>query len=329
MQNKQSTTQMQKQPLISFIITYYNLPIDLLRLCLDSITALTLSNAEREIILIDDGSEQSPLPQLSDYSNLIIYIHQPNKGLSEARNTGISISKGQYIQFVDADDQLIRNGYEHCLDLMRYQKPDLVCFEMSEKAGESVIYNDTDVKSGTAFMRTQNIRGSACGYLFRKSALGELRFSPGIFHEDEEFTPLLLLRCDTVISTNAKAYLYRKRDNSIMTTKDIRHRIKRLNDFLEIIERLNTIADTIPTDSRLALLRRVHQLTMDYLYNVILLTQNRHYLNRRLNDLKKIGLYPLPKRDYTKKYALFRRLANSEVGLSMLMRSIPLTKKNL
>ncbi len=327
MQNKQNPTQIQKQPLISFIITYYDLPIDLLRLCLNSITALTLSNAEREIILIDDGSEKSPLPQLSDYSNDIIYIRQPNKGLSQARNTGIRISRGQYIQFIDADDQLIRNSYDHCLDLMRYQKPDLVFFELTEKIDEFEVCDDSDVMSGTTFMRTQNLRGSACGYLFRKSALSELRFSPGIYHEDEEFTPLLLLRCDTVVSTNAKAYLYCKRDNSIMTSSNIRHRIKRLNDFMEIIKRLNTTADTLPTDSRLALLRRVHQLTMDYLYNVILLTQSRHYLDRRLKELKSIGLYPLPKRDYTKKYVLFRRLSNSEVGLSMLMRSIPLMKK--
>ena len=66
---------------------------------------------------------------------------------------------------------------------------------------------------------------------------------------------------------------------------------------------------------------------MDYLYNIILLTRNRHYLDRRIAELHAIGLYPLPKRDYTRKYIWFRRLINTEIGISMLMRAIPLMKK--
>ena len=48
-------------PLISFIITYYNEPIDMIKKCIDSILKLTLSAEEREIIVIDDGSDISPL----------------------------------------------------------------------------------------------------------------------------------------------------------------------------------------------------------------------------------------------------------------------------
>lgn len=327
MQTEHSHTSNQEQPLVSFIITYYNLPIDLLRLCLDSILSLSLRANEKEIILIDDGSENSPLPMLEDYGKSIVYVRQSNGGLSEARNTGIRISTGQYIQFVDGDDQLIRNSYEHCLDMIRSTKPDVLLFEESEQEEEMTVFDDTAVMSGPAFMRSHNLRGSACGYLFRKAILGELRFTPGIYHEDEEFTPLLMLRADSMISTNAKAYLYRKRNDSIMTATNLRHRLKRLNDSKRLINHLNKMADTLPTELRLALQRRVHQLTMDYIYNVILLTQNRHYLNRRLKDLHAMGLYPLPKHDYTKKYVWFRRLANTDMGISMLMRAIPLIKK--
>ena len=77
----------------------------------------------------------------------------------------------------------------------------------------------------------------------------------------------------------------------------------------------------------MALLRRVHQLTMDFIYKVIVETKNEHYLNRQLNDLQKNGLYPLPNRDYTIKYKLFRRLANTRSGLALLMRTLPLIKK--
>ena len=312
---------------MSFIVTSYNLPVDLLRMCLDSILSLSLRAAEREIILIDDGSKQSPLSQLDFYVNDIIYVRQANKGLSEARNTGIRVSSGQYIQFVDGDDMLIRHSYEHCLDIVRYKRPDMMLFDYTSQTETPTVCDDATAVSGTTFMRTQNLRGTAWGYLFRRSVLGELRFTPGIYHEDEEFTPQLLLRCDSVVATTAKAYLYRKRDDSIVNATSIRHRLKRLNDFRSVIERLNKIADTLPTESRLALQRRVHQLAMDYIYNVILLTQSRHYLDRQLKALHTMGLYPLPRRNYTKKYVWFRRLANTEAGLSMLMRAIPLMKK--
>lgn len=328
MQNSFKSSKNDKQPIVSFIITYYDLPVDLLCRCIESILSLSLRADEREIILVDDGSQESPLAGLEQYIDDIIYIRQANGGLSKARNTGIQISTGTYLQFIDADDSLIRKGYEHCLDLVRYKQPDIVFFQLSDKVEEqSSVFEDSDQMSGPTFMRTNNLRGSACGYLFRRKTLSELRFTPGIYHEDEEFTPLLFLRADVIISTNATAYYYRTRENSIMTSKNVRHIIKRLNDAKEIILRLNVMADSMPTESSKALIRRVHQLTMDYIYNVIRLTHSRHYLDRQLAVLSKAGLYPLPKRDYTKKYIWLRRLMNSDMGLSMLMRAIPLMKK--
>jgi glycosyltransferase involved in cell wall biosynthesis len=49
------------QPLISFIVCAYNLPLEMLQQCLQSILSLSLSQDEREIIVVDDGSEVSPL----------------------------------------------------------------------------------------------------------------------------------------------------------------------------------------------------------------------------------------------------------------------------
>ena len=107
------------KPLVSFIIAYYNLPIPMLCECIDSIIALSLLPSEREIIVVDDGSENSPMNALMRYGDNIIYIRQHNKGLSEARNVGIQMAKGSYLQFVDADDYLLKAPYSHCLELLR------------------------------------------------------------------------------------------------------------------------------------------------------------------------------------------------------------------
>lgn len=329
MQNLQNLISNAKSPLVSFIIPYYNLPVDMLRECINSILALSLRPCEREIIVIDDGSDQSPLQQLGDsIIDEIIYIRQRNGGLSAARNTGIRMASGQFLQFIDADDLLFRAPYEHCLDIARYQPADLILFNYTDQTSEaSTVCHDCLPVSGTDFMRQNNLHGTACGYLFRKSVLGELRFSPGIYHEDEEFTPQLFIRAERVIATDAKAYLYRNRPGSIITSTNVRHKLKRINDFRSVIARLHTLADTLPADDKAAMQRRVAQLTMDFIYKVIIETRNRHYLERQIAGLHQLGLFPLPDKDYSTKYTWFRRLSNTSAGLTLLMKMMPLMAK--
>ena len=316
-----------EKPLVSFILTYYNLPVEILCECIDSILTLSLQPQKREVIVIDDGSESSPMNDLMKYGDDIIYVRQQNQGLSGARNTGIQMATGEYLQFVDGDDMLAKAPYEHCLDIIRKNHPEMVIFDFTKSSPKNNSYKDSPLQNGSDYMRHQNIRGTACGYLLRRSILGDLRFTPGIYHEDEEFTPQLILRAETICVTNAEAYLYRVRPNSIITDQHIRKKIKKINDMKGVLLRLNTIADRLPTNDKTAMQRRVAQLTMDYLYNIIQQMKSRHYLERKIEELREIGLFPLPDRDYTTKYKWFRHLTNSSKGISLLMRIIPLTKK--
>ena len=327
MQYQPTNEQDGHQPLVSFIITYYELPASMLRECIDSILALKLNAEEREIILVDDGSALTPLPTLGDVANQLTYIRQQNQGLSGARNTGLKIASGKYIQFVDADDSLVAGHYDHCLDIARFHQPDVVMFSFSSEQVKTLAYHDEETTSGAEHMRKHNIRGSACGYLFRQNILGSLRFTPGIVHEDEEFTPLLLLRAETLITTDAKAYFYRQRQQSITTTKGPRIQLKRLNDMKDIIGRLHQHASTLPHNERLALQRRVAQLTMDYIYKVVVDTRSKSYLKHRLGELSRKGLFPLPDQDYTTKYKWFRRMTSTDAGLNVLLRLLPLMNR--
>jgi glycosyltransferase involved in cell wall biosynthesis len=327
MQIKQSNISANERPLISFIITYYNLPTEMLTECIEYILALSLRPFEREIIIIDDGSESSPIDSILPYGDQIIYIRQKNGGLSNARNQGMVMAKGLYIQFVDGDDLLLQVPYEHCLDIARYNSPDMVLFDFTHNIIPETVFDDTTPVSGTEYMRRHNIQATACGYLFRQDILGELRFTPGIYHEDEEFTPQLLLRAETVYPTAAKAYFYRKRANSITTKTDIRSRLKRLDDTKNIIYRLNSACHTLPTEERIAMQRRIAQLTMDYIYQTIRQTQSREYVEKQLEELRQKGLFPLPDRNYTAKYNWFRRMTKNSIGLSILMRTLPLIAK--
>ena len=330
MQTQQTIQKNCQAPLVTFIVTYYQLPVEMLCECLDSILATSLSNSEREIIVVDDGSEQSPLGALNKYLNNIIYVRQRNAGPGEARNRGMQIATGQYLQFVDADDYLIRTPYEHCLDIARYQQPDVVMFDFTDApSGKNTgIFNTEDLESGARYLSQYNLRATACGYLFKRNILGNLHFTTDIYnHEDEEFTPQLLLRAETICSTDAQAYYYRRRQHSLTSENDKRKMVKRLNEHLLVIKKLAHIADTLPTEERLALSRRVAQLTMDYIYTIIVQTRDRHFLDRKLDNLRQLGFFPLPDRDYTTKYKWFRRLTNSSAGLSLLMNVLPYMNK--
>jgi glycosyltransferase involved in cell wall biosynthesis len=313
-------------PLVTFIVTTYNLPLPLLKQCLASILALSLQPSEREIIVVDDGSDSPVVSSLGSQLNDVTYIWQPNQGLSAARNAGISLAHGTYIQFVDGDDYLLKPAYEHCLELLRQHTPDMVMFEYTHHAQVHQQPTDDFYPSGTAYMRQHNIHATACGYLFRRKTMGALRFTPGIFHEDEEFTPLLLLSVDSLIHTSAAAYFYRVRNNSITQDKNPEVHQKRLTDFMSVISRLQSVADRIPSTDKLALQRRISQLSMDYIYNTMVLTRSASSVEACVEQLRSEGLFPLPSIRYTRNYRLFRLLSNSRMGRSLLTHLLPNNK---
>lgn len=317
------TSNIPPTPLISFIVCTYNLPVSLLEQCLRSILSLSLSDEEREIILVDDGSEVSVLNDLIELRDKLVYVRQPNGGLSDARNRGLQMATGRFVQFVDGDDHLIQAPYEHCLDIVRYQADcDMVLFHHTDKELGEVPSTYNGPMTGVAYMHQNNLHSSVCGYIFRRSILGTLRFHPGILHEDEDFTPQLMLRAEHVYATTSKAYYYRQREDSIMHRHDTPHIAKRLTDMRDIIFHLHDIAQHSPEIDRVALNRRVAQLSMDYLYNTIQLTHSHHHLMEAVGSLRQKGLFPLSDKDYTRKYAAFRRLVNTAVGRRLLLLTI-------
>jgi glycosyltransferase involved in cell wall biosynthesis len=319
----------ESQPLVSFILTYYNLPVQMLYECIDSILALSLSANEREIIVVDDGSEVSPMNGLMHYSDEIIYVRQKNQGLSMARNKGIEMARGKYLQFVDADDHLIEASYEHCLDIIRKRRDiEMVMFDFTTHATESQSnFVEQPLQSGTEYMLRHNIHGTAWGYLFKRTTLSELRFTPGIWHEDEEFTPQLLIRAEQICVTNAVAYFHYIRPNSITTASDEKSIDKRLHDRMGVLLRLNNLYDHLPQSERMALQRRVAQLTMDYIYQVIIQKRSANALEEAIEQLRSKGFFPLPNKDYTQKYVWFRRMTNTRLARTVLLNILPLMKK--
>ena len=327
MPTQQTHSQGQNQPLVSFILTYYNQPSKMVCECIEVILALSLRPYEREIILVDDGSAVSPVNELLKYGNDILYIRQRNQGPGIARNTGLRMANGKYIQFIDSDDLLNHAAYEHCLDIVRYNQTDIVVFDKASRATHEATFNDKGPMTGNEYMRNHNIHGAVWSYIFQKNILGTLRFSTLTYREDEEFTPQLLLHAQQLYATNAKAYIYRTNKLSITHKKGKRNKIKMLSDNMQALLSLKSVNASLPQKEQIAMQRRIDQLTMDYIYQVIVQTRSRHYLDRKLSILRREGLFPLPDKNYTTKYKWFRRLTNSDFGLKLLVNILPLMKR--
>ena len=166
-----------QRPLISFVVTYHNEDVAMLIECVESIINLSLSKDERQVVVIDDGSDVCPMNSLMAYADDVIYVRKPNAGPGAARNTGIMMATGEYLQFVDADDKLVKFYYEQCIDVVRYADPDMVMFGHTTKDdGEmQVTLPPEKAFTGAEFMRNNNLRGMACGYVFKKDILHNLR----------------------------------------------------------------------------------------------------------------------------------------------------------
>lgn len=107
-------------PLVSIIIPVYNAE-KYLEETINSAIDQTWTN--KEIIIVDDGSTDSSLTIANSFKNAIVKIFtQENKGASAARNKGIQEAKGDYIQFLDADDLLPKNKIETQLQILIYHQ---------------------------------------------------------------------------------------------------------------------------------------------------------------------------------------------------------------
>lgn len=308
--------------LISFIITCYNLPAEQVRECINSAVCLSLREEEKEIIVIDDGSRECLLCSMMDMADNIIYIRQPNGGTGAARNTGLRLATGKYIQFIDGDDKLLSEAYEHCIDIVRYEDPDIVIFNSGTTESGRNDYDGEVPTEGTEFMKRHNLQSSPWGYVFAKRLLIDLKFKTGTFAADEEFTTLLFLRAEKIYSTSAVAYFDRNRKQLKVNRKDKKAIIKRLDDSAAILRRLHDLSVSMPVNDRIALQRRVAQLTMNHIINIIRWTRSAKQLETRLKNLEELGLFPLPDRNYSKKYMLFNKLSRSSIVRKIICKML-------
>ena len=221
--------------LISIIIPIYNVE-QYIGQCLESIYFQPMDENLFEVVAVNDGTPDKSMDVVEKYaethSNLTV-VNQDNQGLSVARNTGLEHARGEYVWFVDSDDWLTADSLATVLNAVRtYPNVEVfatilwMCYERTGK--RTVEYTpNPNVKSGKDYMfRNNNANRGACQrYIFKKTFLQRhhLKFMPGVYHEDGEFSNRMLYLADSLMILPTPIYNYRIRTSgSIMSSRKMK-----------------------------------------------------------------------------------------------------------
>ena len=212
---------------ISIIVPVYNSARWLAR-CLDSLLFQGLDDNEYEIILVDDGSTDDSPAILARYAAehpQIRVFQQENGGPGKARNKGLEIARGEWIAFVDADDQLAGQALASLLpfcsdttDGLRFYgqllTPGMSPEEETPSDRMEAIYRGT----GRDFLRLYGLDYFCWSWLYKKSFLDKhgIRFSTCL-GEDLYFLYYFLAADPAVVTVPSRFYYYFVREGSITT----------------------------------------------------------------------------------------------------------------
>lgn len=221
-------------PVVSIIIPVYKVE-KYLRRCLDCLVNQTF--ADWQAICIDDGSPDKSPAILDEYAAKdarFMVVHKQNAGVSAARNDGIKLARGKYIQFLDADDWLDTEYLEKMISIADKYMADMVVsgFVSDNKYTKPIIY--TKEKLGRTI--TEKLRYTYAltdsyvwRYLFSADFIknNNLQFNTNLIaQEDTLFVLDAIERAQFIVTVPGVSYHYMFNENSALNSRIADHRAK-------------------------------------------------------------------------------------------------------
>lgn len=238
---------------VSIVIPIYQVAPFVER-CLRS--ALNQTYTDVEYVLVDDASPDDSMSiveqLLTDHprrKEVKIVRHDTNKGLAAARNTGVRAASGDYIFFLDSDDELPADSLALLAAMTNGGQVDLVVGEIRVTDAERKAYPPLSLKDGiyysqrgvlNAFFRRQWYE-MAWNKLVKRSLFvrHDCWFREGILHEDNLWSFHLALVAQSMSVLHAETYIYHVRPASITQQKSMRN----ISDFLSVLQEITFVAE--------------------------------------------------------------------------------------
>lgn len=221
--------------LVSVVVPVYNAEKCIER-CVKSILNQTYSCVE--VLCVNDGSTDQSADIIKEIMNIdsrVVIINKANSGVSDTRNSGINISKGSYVMFVDADDYIEKNYIEQMVAALEKTKSELVVSAYTEvKNGiftkKTTYYNQDDILFDITFPTNLYKFFSTCEFnpcwkqLISKKMLdiNSIRFDKNIkYGEDMLFSLACYSKSKKTVYLNNYGYNYLLNEDSVMHRKNI------------------------------------------------------------------------------------------------------------
>lgn len=200
--------------------------------CVQSILAQTF--IDFELILVNDGSPDQCgelCEKWAEMDGRIVVVHKENGGLSDARNTGIDIARGDYIGFVDSDDYikedmfevLIRNMEEYNADISMCGYADVYDSGIRGESDDRQVYIWNQEEAIHQILLGKLLSVHAWVKLYRKKLFQNIRYPKGKISEDAYIIMSIMAQVRVAVFTPKTEYFYVHRGDSINTSvyKDI------------------------------------------------------------------------------------------------------------
>ena len=264
------------EPLISVIVPVYNVE-GFLDQCLESIVAQSYRNLE--ILVVDDGSTDSSgdkCDRWAERDERIRVIHQPNGGLSAARNSALDAMSGEWVIMVDSDDVLHPEAAATLLATIQRHQADIAVGDYmiigeneaphwpAVSGPEATCHDFSQQEAISAVFYQQGLTHSAWARVYRSELFNDIRYPVGRLYEDLAIIYPLLKKCKKIVKIDTIVYGYRQRESSILG-----YFSPRRADVLNICEALEE--NILHNDSQY--LKAIRSRLLSACFNILLLSK--------------------------------------------------------
>ncbi len=295
---------------LSIIITVFNTELYIER-CFESIIKHSSEDdISIEVIFVDDGSKDRSLDillKLQEQYPFVQVATLDNRGPSAARNTGMDLASGEYFLFIDSDDwidfEIIRKllfiAKENRIDLLSYRLRFFYEGGASKTMAPFQVPYEIVLTGQNALLHGYQ-PSSACLFLYRTKHVKNkgLKFHPGIYQEDVEFTFRLFLNSERVYFSKEVAYTYYRHAESMTMTHEVSTKQKYLKDAIKVAALMkNSIQVYQPLDQPVinAIQKNYNSVVWNLLWRFLMSPRELGFQFKKecIKDLKAANLYPI------------------------------------